>query len=154
MAVHPQCGLYRTTQPLDGLPAGRLVMFHNHGEPGPGVYLPRAWAMNRAQWHTQGTTVPSAEWSQSLVLLAPEGLYSVRQSLFCCERRCVEFKQGQLVQLGYDGEANAILFVPEWTARGLSFPERGTRIDADRIASLQVLSVAQGPDAPRDAWVH
>lgn len=35
------CGLYRTTRPIpDAVPAGVLVYYHNHGDPGPGVYLP------------------------------------------------------------------------------------------------------------------
>lgn len=154
MATLPPCGLYRTTQPLDALPAGRLVMFHNHGDPGPGVYLPRAWALNRAQWHEQGHTAPSSEWCQSLEPLAAEGLYAVREAFFCCDKQCTRFPQGQLVQLGYDGEANAILFLPEWGARGLGFPERGTRLDRDRIGKLDRLQVAQNADAPKDAWLH
>lgn len=154
MASHPPCGLYRTTRALENLPAGRLVMFHDHGEPGPGVYLPRAWALNRAQWHDRGITAPSAEWSQSLEPLAAEGLYSVAETFHCCDKRCTEFPKGQLVQLGYDGEANAILFLPEWTSRGLGFPERGTRLDRDRVSKLTRLAVAQGADAPKDALVH
>lgn len=152
--MHPPCGLYRTTQPLDGLPAGRLVMFHNHGNPGAGVYLPSAWVLNRAQWQAQGITIPTTGWSESLEPLAAEGLYVVRETFHCCDRRCAEFPKGQLVQLGYDGEANAILFLPEWSARGLGFPERGSRLDRDRVSKLEKLSVAQTADAPRDAWMH
>ena len=38
------CGLYRTSEPIeDAIEAGVLVYYHNHGDPGPGVYLPRAW---------------------------------------------------------------------------------------------------------------
>ncbi|MCA2977094.1 MAG: hypothetical protein INH41_24875 [Myxococcaceae bacterium] len=154
MATHPPCGLYRTTRPLEQLPAGRLVMFHNHGTPGPGVYLPRAWALNRAEWHAQGITVPDAEWSASLAPLAAEGLYVVNETFHCCDQRCVQFPSGQLVQLGYDGEATPILFLPEWTARGLGFPERGTRLDPSRVQQLGRLLVAQAADAPRDAWLH
>lgn len=154
MPAHPPCGLYRTTQPLQQLPAGRLVMFHDHGDPGPGVYLPRAWALNRAEWHGQGITVPGPEWSATLAPLAAEGLYAVRETFHCCDKRCVEFKRGQLVQLGYDGEATPILFIPEWTAKGLGFPERGTRLDPDRVQRLERLLVAQAPDAPKEPWLH
>ncbi len=58
------------------------------------------------------------------------------------------------MQLGYDGDATPILFLPEWGARGLGFPERGTRLDRDRVTKLDRLLVAQAADAPRDAWVH
>ena len=151
---HPPCGLYRTTRPLENLPAGRLVMFHDHGDPGPGVYLPRAWTLNRAEWHAQGITAPGPEWSATLEPLASEGLYSVRETFFCCDKQCTQFPRGQLVQLGYDGEANAILFLPEWGAKGMGFPERGTRLDRDRVSKLERLLVAQNADAPKDAWMH
>ena len=39
----PPCGLYRTTGPVGSIPEGRLIYFHNHGEPGPGLYLPASW---------------------------------------------------------------------------------------------------------------
>jgi hypothetical protein len=152
--THPPCGLYRTTRALQNLPAGRLVMFHNHGDPGPGVYLPRAWTLNRAEWHAQGITIPDAEWSASLEPLAAEGLYTVRDTFHCCDKQCVQFPKGQLVQLGYDGEGTPILFIPEWTAKGLGFPERGTRLDPSRVQRLERLQVAQAADAPKDAWLH
>ena len=38
----PACGLYRTLLPIGDLEAGRLVYFHNHGNPGAGVYFPGA----------------------------------------------------------------------------------------------------------------
>lgn len=154
MAKHPPCGLYRTTRALGELPAGRLVNFHDHGDPGPGIYLPRGWALNRAEWHAQGHTVPDAEWSATLVPLPAEGLYRVRDEFFCCEKRCVHFHPGQLVQLGYDGEATPILFVPEWTARGLAFPERGTRLEAAGLTKLDRLTVAEAKDAPKSELVH
>ena len=143
-AHHPPCGLYRTTRPLDSVPAGRLVYFHNHGDPGAGIYLPRDWTSNRARWHQQGFTVPDAEWTQSLEALAPEGLYRVLERFHCCEKRCRAFEENQLVQLGYNGEADALLFVPEWTDGGLGLPERGNKIDPERVKRLAPLVVAQG----------
>jgi hypothetical protein len=50
-----------------------------------------------------------------------------------------------MVQLGYNGGADALLFVPELVETGLAIPERGTRIDRDVIAHLELLKVA----APR-----
>ena len=50
MADLPPCGIYRTDLALgDEVPAGRLVYFHDHGDPGPGIYLPRDWVANRAR---------------------------------------------------------------------------------------------------------
>ena len=145
----PPCGLYRAGLALgDHVPAGRLVYFHSHGDPGPGVYLPRAWTANRAQWPKHGHTIPSPEWAAALVPLAAEGLYRVRAPFTCCARACRTFEGDLLVQLGYDGDAAPILFVPEWTASGLALPEKGFRIDAERIGSLAPLKVVDaGPAA-------
>ena len=150
----PPCGLYRTTRALDDIPAGRLVSFHNHGEPGPGVYLPKSWALNRVEWQPKGHVVPGPEWSATLAPLPSEGLYVVREAFHCCEKKCVHFHAQHLVQLGYDAEGTPILFVPEWTARGLGFPERGTRLDSDRLTRLSLLQVARGPDSPTDVLLH
>lgn len=140
----PPCGLYRTTLALEHVPIGRLVFFHNHGNPGAGVYLPSGWALNRAKWDERGHTIPSPEWAASLVPLPAEGLYRVREAFTCCAKRCRTYQPELLVQLGYNGEAEPLLFVPEWTPSGLAIPELGTSIDADRVSSLVRLTVAVG----------
>jgi hypothetical protein len=150
----PPCGLYRTTQPVAGVPAGRLVYFHNHGDPGAGIYLPQSWSLNRASWQPRGHTLSNDGEAQHLTALPPEGLYSVKESFFCCEKRCNKYETNQLVQLGYDGEATPLLFVPEFTARGLGFPERGNRLDDALLSRLVLLRVAQGTEAPRDTFMH
>ncbi len=148
MPSHPACGIYQTTQPLEGIAPGRLVYFHNHGEPGPGIYLPERWAHNRAQWQARGTTVPSAEWSSSLAPIAAEGLYRVRAEFFCCSQHCRSYEVGLLVQLGYDGEARPLLFVPEWTDGGMKFPPEGLKFETENFARLEPLKVSQPPPAP------
>jgi hypothetical protein len=148
MATHPPCGLYRTTVALEGIPPGRLVYFHNHGNPGAGVYLPSGWRTNRADWHSHGQTVPGPDWSQTLEALPAEGLYRVKEAFFCCEKKCREYGAEMLVQLGYNAEAEAILFVPQWSGGALSFPERGTRIEKGNFSRLSLLSVAQAPAEP------
>src|SRR4051794_5787570 len=104
MGQLPDCGVYRTRVPLGEIPAGRLVYFHNHGEPGAGIYLPSGWALNRAQWHKNGTPIPDAAWSLTLEPLAAEGFYRVREPFTCCEKRCRTYEAELLVQLGYNGE--------------------------------------------------
>ena len=155
-ADHPPCGLYRTTRPLESVPAGRLVYFHNHGNPGAGIYLPQSWSGNRARWHANGFTVPDSAWSRTLQPLAPEGLYRVTERFFCCEKKCRAFEPDQLVQLGYNGEGDALLFVPEWTNGGLGIPERGNKIDLEAVKKLTLLRVAEGqaPVAPAGGLVH
>ena len=54
-----------------------------------------------------------------------------------------------LVQLGYDGAGNALLFVPEWSAQGLGVPLTGSRLDDDRLAHISPLVVVEAtPPAP------
>ena len=125
-----------------GVPAGRLVYFHNHGDPGPGIYLPAGWKANRAEFSKAGRTLTSPSQAHTLVRLHDEGLYRVRDRFHCCARNCREFTPDLLVQLGYDGEANAILFVPEWIPEGLAIPDRGVRVDPDRLMKIEKLVVA------------
>lgn len=137
-----RCGLCRTTAAIGAVPAGRLVYFHDHGSPGPGVYLPQGWAHNRARFAPTGTTLVDPERaSDVLEPLAPEGLYRGVTSFHCCTEKCREFRADALVQLGYDASGTPILFVPELGAGGLELPVRGTRIERDRIGSLALLSV-------------
>ena len=154
MPTHPPCGVYKTTRAFGDVPAGRLVNFHNHGDPGPGIYLPKSWRLNEAEWQERGITTPDAEWTSTLQPLPAQGLCMVTRAFACCEKQCVTFREGQLVQLGYDGEANPIVFTPEWTVRGLGFPERGTRVDLERLSALKLLSVARGADAPPSGLLH
>jgi len=135
------CGLYRITQALDSrLKAPLLVYFHNHGEPGPGVYPAIEWKRNKATFAQQGFTVDAA-FTRTMTPLLSEGFYRVKQSFTCCEKNCKTFEPEMLVQLGYDGSGNGILFVPTWTPDGLLFPERGTRLSDDRLAHLAPLRV-------------
>jgi hypothetical protein len=138
----PPCGLYRTAAPLGELPSGRLVYFHNHGEPGPGVYLPSGWKLNRARWHDRGTPLPSPEWARNLEPLPAEGFYRVTTGFSCCEKKCRTFERDLLVQLGYDAEAKALVFVPEWTEAGLAIPDTGSAVDRQRLSGLAPLRVA------------
>jgi hypothetical protein len=155
----PPCGIYRTTAPIaDGIPSGRLVYFHNHGDPGPGLYLPRAWNHNRAQFEPRGFTLPHPveKLVATLRPLPAEGFYRVAQRFFCCEKHCTSFAPELLVQLGYNGEGQAILFVPELNANGLTVPQSGSLISDVTWQQLVPLQVAHGASLQResDPTVH
>ena len=135
------CGIYRTTVPISGVPAGALVYYHNHGEPGPGVYLPRDWRNNRAVFHEHGTTVPDERYAETLQPLAAEGFYRVSEPFSCCEKRCVTLEPDQLVQVGYNGRAQPILFLPTLVDGLLAIPSTGTFIDEERLAKLRPLKL-------------
>ena len=146
MSLLPPCGLYRTSRDLsEAIPAGRLVFFHDHGDPGPGVYLPSGWAGNRARFHARGLTLEhAAAQAATLEPLLAEGFYVVATAFTCCEKDCRTYVEGELVQLGYNGRAEALLFIPEWKDGGLHLPEKGTRVDGPRLSRL----------SRRDAFRH
>jgi hypothetical protein len=118
------------------------------------VYLPSGWAANRAQWSETGHVIPSDEWAGSLTPLPDEGLYRVREPFECCKERCRVYEQDLLVQLGYDADGRALLFVPEWTDAGLAIPELGLAIDDDRFSKLAALTVAEYDDEPESGALH
>lgn len=142
MDALPPCGLYLTLAPIGSVPAGRLVYFHNHGNPGPGVYLPSSWKANRARFEARGHLLPDPSAAQHLEALPAEGFYRVAEPFECCEKRCRRFEPEMLVQLGYDGAGRAILFVPQLSGSDFGVPMTGTRIDRDRLAHLVQLRVA------------
>jgi hypothetical protein len=155
MSSLPPCGLYRTRRALGTqVPAGRLVYFHNHGEPGPGIYLPSGWVANRARWHARGKLLPEPSWAENLEPLPAEGLYRVLSPFACCANNCRTFEAEQLVQLGYTGEAEPLLFVPEWSEQGLSLPTTGTRVERERLERLAPLKVARNQADPADPLLH
>jgi hypothetical protein len=141
-ATLPPCGLYRTREAVGSIPAGRLVYFHNHGDPGPGLYLPSGWKRNRVQLEARGTLLPSPEDLRHLEPLPPEGLYRVTEAFDCCEKKCRRFEPELLVELGYNGSGQPIVFVPEWIDGMLAVPERGSIVEPGRLGCLRRLNVA------------
>jgi hypothetical protein len=137
----PPCGLYRTTSAIGSIPAGRLVYFHNHGDPGPGLYLPASWKQNRMQTQPRGTLLPNPDDVRYLEPLPPEGFYRVLEAFHCCEKKCRAFEPEDLVQLGYDGSGQALVFIPELVDGMLAIPERGSAIDHERLSKIRRLRV-------------
>ena len=156
----PPCGLYRTTIAIAGIDAGRLVYFHNHGNPGPGLYLPEGWSQNRARFSANGTTVPADLDAKALRPLPAEGFYRVTAEFHCCPKQCTKFEPAAFVQLGYNGAGRALVFMPELTPHGITLPERGTLVDDDVLANLDPLRLvetsATGPEIvlPRGIVIH
>jgi hypothetical protein len=153
----PPCGLYRTALAIGEVPAGRLVYFHNHGDPGPGLYLPERWAANRADFSPRGTTLPIVFDPGALVALPAEGFYRVAAAVFCCEKQCVRFEPDAFVQLGYNGAGRALLFVPELAGGAIAIPDRGTPINDAALAQLVALRVTERRNElalPRGIVVH
>lgn len=149
MSTEIPCGLYRTTLAIeDAIKPGMLVYYHNHGDPGPGIYVPQDWVNNRAIFHETGTTVPDDRYAESLEPLLPEGLYRVVQEFYCCEDKCQHFEQDLLVQLGYNGDAEAILFVPAMVDAELRFPESGSIVEPWKLKQIAALKVPEEDPDP------
>lgn len=117
------------------------MFFHNHGNPGPGLYLPDSWKGNRVQLRKDGSLLGEPSNVKHLEPLPPEGFYRPMEAFYCCEKKCREFQTDELVQLGYNGQGDGILFVPEIVEGMLAIPERGSKIDAGNFAGLKQLKV-------------
>ena len=147
--------------PIGDVAAGRLVYFHNHGNPGAGLYFPEKWTANRARFAPQGTTLPTVFDPRALHALPAEGFYRVTSPFFCCDKRCVRFEPDAFVQLGYNGNGDALLFMPELVGGAFEIPERGTRLDDNVLGNLVALGVREKGDQrddigtfPRGIVVH
>ena len=153
----PPCGLYRTVKPIGDCEAGRLVYFHNHGNPGPGLYFPETWSHNRAHFSKNGMTVPDGFDPRALRALPAEGFYRVKSPFFCCEKQCVKFEPDMMIQLGYNGAGKALVFFPELAGGVISVPERGTYVDDKALDNLVLLKINEKRDdiaLPRGIVVH
>lgn len=137
------CGLYRTTVRLGPIAAGRLVSFHNHGEPGPGLFLPVEWVNHRARFGSEGLLIEAEWWTSTLDPLPFEGLYRVREAFHCCDNRCVRFEPELVVLLSFTPEAQAVLVVPEWTDHGIDLSTPARVIDRAGLDKLAPLRVAE-----------
>jgi hypothetical protein len=145
------CGFYRTTLALgDKIPAGILVFYHNHGEPGPGLYLPQRWHRNQAIFHRHGIIIPDASYADSLELLPPEGFYRVVEGFYCCEEKCRFFKPHLLVQLGYNRRAEPIIFLPKLYQGEIYLPERGSQVHREKLDNLCQVTVELSEEPPEE----
>jgi len=154
----PACGIYLTTAPLPGhadtVPAGRLVMFHNHSEQGsPIVLLPDHNVNNRWHFRQEGYLVDDADFLASLKPLKGEGFYYLREHFHPNQEEIVP--QTQLVQLGYNMDADPIIFFPTvgTDTNTLLFPTSGMKIPEQIYALLEPLST-QGPYTPETPHLH
>ncbi len=153
----PPCGLYRTVKQIGDIEAGRLVYFHNHGNPGPGLYFPERWSHNRATFSQNGMVVPADFDGRALKPLPAEGFYRVKAPFFCCEKECMKFEPDAFVQLGYNGAGKALVFIPEFAGGVIGVPERGTFVEDNALENLVLLKLAERKDdiaMPRGIVVH
>jgi hypothetical protein len=159
LTIFTRAAYHHRVKPIASIEAGRLVYFHNHGNPGPGLYFPESWSHNRAKFSQNGTTVPTDFDPRSIKALPAEGFYRVTKEFHCCEKKCVKFDPDQLVQLGYNGAAKALVFFPEFSGGVIRTPDRGTFVDEANLANLVRLKMAEAEQndeisLPRGIIVH
>jgi len=147
----PNCGLYRTTKALPeheaDFPVGSVVYFHNHSDSGlPVVIAPDHNIMNEWHFHGAGTPFRGLSWADSLVKMPDQGVYSLRKQL---DFEGGSWPKGALVQLGYNRQGDAILFIAQKRAQrsenSLWFSDRGVPLSRDRLALLEPLRVFTEP---------
>ncbi len=150
----PDPGLYRTTQALPGheseFPAGVLVYLGQHPENGTKfVVRPGRNTNNRWFWGDPTTPLRSPTWAKSLKRLPSEGFYTLPETMNLDGGG--RWLQNAIVQLGYNGEGRAIIFVAEQRegeeSNALFFSDRGVMVDdktLDNLVWAPILPVGKG----------
>lgn len=138
MAV-PDCGLYRTGQALIGqedeaeqVGAGLLVYFHNHSQEGPPIVVtPHSNSHNRWQFHDRGWSIKDEDFLAALIPLKAEGIYVNAEHIHITREEIIPPRT--LMQLGYNRQADSILFVARFEHNTISFPETGYSFTSPEI---------------------
>ncbi|MEM9492900.1 MAG: hypothetical protein AAGC55_27370 [Myxococcota bacterium] len=151
-AANLSCGLYKTIAPLpdreDEVAAGLLVYFHNHSVQGPPLLLlPWRNVNNKWQFHERGYLITDAAYLATLEALRREGFYRLREPFHPKVDQIVD--HNALVQLGYNRQAEPILFFPTLhpTANSLVFPNKGVKIALSVCELLEPIDL-RGPHTP------
>jgi hypothetical protein len=103
------------------------------------VYLPEEWSYNRAQFQAKGHTIDDPGLVRFLQPLPPEGFYRVLEAFHCCEKQCRLFEQDALLQLGYNADADPILFTPELVDSMLAIPAKGWKTTLETLGKVRQL---------------
>ena len=147
----PEPGLYRTTTALPGseaaIPANVLV-FVGQKSDGGGRFVVRPRQNRQNRWYWGEPTIPlrSPTWSKTLRRLPQEGYYTLPETLQL--ENGGRWVENAIVQLGYNEQGQAILFVAERregeAANALFFSDRGVKIEdrlLDRLRWAPILPV-------------
>lgn len=132
----PKCGLYRTSVALPSnpelVPAGRLVMFHNHSDKDmPFVQLPEKNINNIWKFTDQGPGIENApQFIEGLMPLLPQGVYYLKKGIKTHEGIQPNHS---IVQLGYTPMAEPIIFMGSFENGVIVFPNKGYKFDDPSI---------------------
>lgn len=157
----PPCGLYKTgvalTSDPASIPAGRLVMFHNHSDKDmPFVQLPRENVNNTWDFNPIGPGIGDDDaFIQALRPLKSQGVYVLAKEIVA---GATTLPAGTLVQLGYNRDGDPILFTGYWFEGRIAFPARGYRFDnlavLDNLQTAFLASQPKQEESPEKGVVH
>lgn len=150
MAI-PSCGLYRTGAALaeneENVPSGVLVYFHDHSEQGPPIVLtPHSNTHNRWTFHERGWLVRDDSFLLALVPLKPEGFYVTSEHIHITKEEILPPRT--LLQLGYNRNADSILFVGRFEGNTISFPTQGYSYPSPDVQKLLDPAGFRAPGTP------
>jgi hypothetical protein len=139
----PDPGLYRTTKAYPGqeagFPAGVLVYVGQKPDGSAFVVRPGANRRNRWFWGEPVTVLRSLSWAETLKPLRQQGFYTLPEDIELGGGG--RWLRNAIVQLGYNGEGKAILFVAEdhegEERNVLAFSDKGMLIDDDMLDRLE-----------------
>jgi hypothetical protein len=138
----PDPGLYRTTKAYPGqeatIPAGVLVYIGEKENGSRFVVRPGSNRRNRWFWGEPTITIRALSWSDSLKALPSEGFYTLPEDLDLGGGG--RWLRNAIVQLGYNGNGEGILFVGEDHRKQeknvLIFSDKGVKISDDLLYRL------------------
>ena len=107
-------------------------MFHNHSKQGaPLVLLPESVTDNKWTFHTHGFLVDHQEFIDRMIALPAEGFYVLKEHIHITEEEIIPDRT--LVQLGYNGKGEGILFPGRFEENTIAFPAKGYGFKNDKI---------------------
>ena len=129
------------------MPAGRLVYFHNHGDPGPGIYLPQDWNLNRARWQQRGFTVPDADWSSSLESAERRGPVPRRGALLLLREAVPKLRdRARWCSSATTATPTRCSSCPSGRRAAWAFPSAATASTPEQLGNLDRAQRRRGPD--------
>jgi hypothetical protein len=153
----PDPGLYRTTQALPGheneIPEDALV-YVGQANNGGGKFVVRPGDNRRNRWFWGEPTIPlrSPTWAKTLRRLPSEGFYTLPEAIDI--EGGGRWLKNAVVELGYNGKGQGIIFVAEWQEKGehnaLTFSSKGLPIGdelLDRLIWAPILPVSDTPQS-------
>ena len=148
----PPCGVYKTMAPLPGkedwVRENMFVYFHNHSQQGPPLLLlPATNVHNRWTFHDKGYLIREMHYVSKLEPLLQEGLYTLTEPIYLSRDEFIP--ESTLVQLGYNRNADPILFLSKYNENQVIFPNNGLKCTTEIFEMVEPVEF-RVPGYPKD----